>query len=413
MPQETAPESGKRRSKVVFIRGAIPDEKVQVSLYEEKKDYYLADVIAVIDPSPDRIEPNPRCIGCQLDYIAYERQVAIKEEVLLDSLRRVGGIETKLSDPIILKNNIWNYRYRAQLKLGDGKIGFYKERTNEIADTDYSPLLINELNDVLRKVHKAVHGNPDKFQTIAELHLSYGNGSFALLKVKPKTKAHEGFWNELAVMLLDTGLEGVIIETQGTAPAGRLKYGRDSLVLYLDEITYTISPASFFQANWRLNQIMVSFVKETLRPLQGKRVLDLYSGAGNFALPLATEAKEVIAIENQKSAVEDGERNLRLNHIRNVRFFNMPVENYNMSNYGPFDIVILDPPRSGLADKVTGGLLKAKPEQIVYVSCNPSTLARDLKKLSAGYYIDSIMLVDLFPQTYHIETLTFLKRIKG
>lgn len=405
IPEEIAVAKG-IKSKTVLIKGAIPGELIKVLIEEEKKDYYLASVKEVIEPSPDRIEPAP-CVGCQLHYIDYDRQVTIKEEVIEDALRRIGGIETGLSEPLFLKGSTWNYRYRGQLKVADGKVGFYREKTREIIDTDYSPLLIFELNVALEEFRKIFHSNPDKFQDVTDIHLSYGSDAFAFIKTDWKSRKTESFWNEVASMLLFCCFDGLYIQTGAKE---FLKYGKEFLELNLEGVTYTVSPVTFFQANWKLNQVMVKFIKDSLRPLEGKRVLDLFSGAGNFSLPLALNAGEVVAVEENSFAIEDGKRNLRINGIKNIKFSRSSAETYNISNYGPFDIVILDPPRAGLPEKVVANLLKAKPEKMVYVSCNPSTLSRDLKKLSAGYDISSIRLVDLFPQTYHIESLVFLER---
>lgn len=393
-------------AKIVLINGAISGEVVEVSIDEEKRDYYLASVVRVIEPSPNRIKPEfEPCPGCQFEYIDYDEQVRMKEEVIADSLRRIGGVGIKLAEPLILKNNTWGYRYRGQFKVSGDKIGFYKEKTREIIDMDFSPLMIDEINRVLKKVHDAIHDKPRWFIDITEVHIAYGDGVFALVKTTPKIKAAEGFLERLALLFLDLDLDGIYIDIGGKKP---LRYGKEFLSLPLDGLTYTVSPTSFFQANWKLNQVLVKFIKDSLVPLQDKRILDLYSGAGNFSLPLAPDAREVIAVEENPSSVEDGRRNLQLNQIKNAKFLNIPVERYNIENYGPFDIVLVDPPRAGLSDKLANNLLKTKAGRIVYISCNPSTLARDLKKLSNRYAIESVRLVDFFPQTYHIETLVFL-----
>jgi len=402
--QEPTAETGGLKAKVVLIRGAIPGEMVEVSIDDEKKDYYLASVKKVIEPSPDRIEPGP-CPGCQLHYISYDRQVVIKEEVLSDALRRIGGINIELSEPLTLKGNTWGYRFRGQFKVSDGKIGFYKEKTREIIDLDYSPLMIDEINEVLKKVHGAVHSQPEKFQSVTEIHISYGDGAFAFVRTNPKAKKERLFWDELAALLLSLGFKGTVIEADGRR---LLKYGRGFLSLPLDDMTYTVSPMGFFQSNWKLNQVLVRFIKDHLQPLGGKKVLDLFSGAGNFTLPLALDAGEVVAVEENPFAIEDGKRNLQLNKIDNLQFLRSAAEAFNIKYYGP-DIVILDPPRAGVSDRLIGNLLKAAPQKIVYVSCNPSTLARDLKRLTDKYEVESVRLVDLFPQTYHIEALAFLK----
>jgi 23S rRNA (uracil1939-C5)-methyltransferase len=141
--------------------------------------------------------------------------------------------------------------------------------------------------------------------------------------------------------------------------------------------------------------------------LQGKKIIDLYSGAGNFALPLALDAKEVIAIEDSASAINDGKRNAKLNSINNCRFRKCEAEQ--LDEVGACDVLVLDPPRAGLTNRVINKILALEPERIVYISCNPSTFARDLKKLLVKYEAESLRLIDFFPQTYHIESVCFLR----
>jgi len=396
--------------KIILIRGAIPGEMVEVSVNEEKKDYYIASVENVIEPSEYRIQPKcasfEACGGCQFQYISYGEQVVIKQQVLTDSLRRIGNIIVAPDTPIINEDAIWKYRFRGQFKVENGLIGFYKEKSNEIVDTDYSPLMIDPINEALKSVRSAMSAQPELFRDINEIQISCGDGTYASIKANPRAKHDRLFWDSLADLLLECCFEGVFIKTQ----LETLKYGRQYLALSLDGISYTASPMSFFQSNWKLNRVMVDFIKDRLQPLSGKRVLDLFSGAGNFSLPLAQDADEVIAVEENPFAVEDGKRNLRLNRIQNMCFYRAAAEAYDISRYSPFDIVIVDPPRAGLSPKIVENLLQAHPATIVYISCNPSTLARDLKRLAPNYEIESIRLVDLFPQTYHIETLVFLAK---
>ncbi|MHB8841454.1 MAG: class I SAM-dependent RNA methyltransferase [Candidatus Aquicultor sp.] len=394
--------------KIILIRGAIPGELVEVSINEEKKDYYLASVENIIEPSEHRIQPKyasaEACGGCQFQYISYGEQVEMKQQVLTDALRRIGNVIVTLDTPIISEDAIWNYRFRGQFKVENGLIGFYKEKSNEIIDTDYSLLMIEPINEALKGVRSAMATQPELFRDIQEIQISYGDGAYASVRANPSAKHEQLFWDSLAELLLECCFEGVFVKT------GRemLKYGQQYLTLPLDGLTYTASPVSFFQSNWKLNQQMVDFIKERFQPLSGKRVLDLFSGAGNFTLPLAQDADEVIAVEENPLAVEDGKRNLRLNRVHNMRFYRASAEAYDISKYSPFDIVIVDPPRAGLSSRIVENLLQAHPNTIVYISCNPSTLARDIKRLAGTYKIESIRLVDLFPQTYHIETLAFL-----
>lgn len=396
---------GRYNNRVVLIKGAIPGESVEVAIEEDKKDYSIASVIKIIEPSPDRIEPGCKLFGlcgsCHLQHIAYKRQIRLKEQVLQDCLKRLGKIETELSQPLASQNP-WKYRFRAQFKVGTGKIGFFKEKTEKIVHVERCPLMVDEINDYLRKTDEMLKNSADFTKDISEISISYGDAAAALIKISSKHTATD--CNKLAAMFLNTGFGGICIEDSNKR---LLRYKNQHITLELEGLKYTVSPMSFFQSNWRLNQALVKFIRDSLQKLNGKRVLDLYSGAGNFSLPAALDADEVIAVEENPYAVKDGRRNLKINGIKNCRFIHSSAETFQTNE--KFNIFLLDPPRHGLTNKTINNILTMMPEQIVYVSCNPATLARDLKRLLGKYEIGSIRLIDFFPQTYHIESLVFLR----
>ncbi|MDP2167815.1 MAG: class I SAM-dependent RNA methyltransferase [Thermodesulfovibrionales bacterium] len=375
---------------VVFVKGAVPGELVEVSVTEKKKDYCLARVTDVIEPSPFRVEPPCRhfgeCGGCQLQFISYEEQVRMKEEILLDCMRRIGGLDVKLDPPVT--GGAFNYRRRAQFKVSkEGAIGFYREGTRDVVPIGECPLMTGRINSALKNLRAC------NLSGIKEVHVTCGDCMVALIKGR-------GFDGAQAEAFLGAGFSGVAFEDRSRSGAGHV-----GLELQ-PGLTYTVSPWAFFQSNWDLNVMAAGIIADGLMPLEGKKVIYLYAGAGNFALPLAREAKEVVAVEENPDSIKDGERNLKINNIGNFRFINQKAEKANLKG----DIVIVDPPRPGLADRVVKMLLEASPEKIAYVSCNPSTLARDLKKLALLYDITSIRMMDFFPHTYHIETLAFLTR---
>jgi 23S rRNA (uracil1939-C5)-methyltransferase len=205
----------------------------------------------------------------------------------------------------------------------------------------------------------------------------------------------------LSEELIETGFSGVAFED------GSYR-GKGHVALDLNGLIYTISPHGFFQSNWDLNVKVAKEIKEGLEPLDGKRVLDMYAGAGNFSLLLAGSAREVVAIEENPNSIKDGQRNVELNGIRKFRFVQGKAENAKAR--GQFDIIILNPPRQGLKNAAMDRVLDILPQRIAYISCNPSTFARDLKKLKERYEIDSVRMMDFFPNTYHLESLAFLTR---
>ncbi len=388
--------------KVVLVNGSlIPGETIEAVIEKEKKDYISASVHKLVESSPERVKPEceyyGNCGGCHLQHIPYDLQVKLKEDILSDCLKRIGKIETELSAPLI-PDSPWNYRSRAQYKISGNNIGFYRAKSHEVVNISHCPLVIPELDNFYQKGRDIISSN----RIIKELHIMSGDSAVAMVKISAKQEAAPDL-ELLAIQFTEAGFSGIIMETADKESFG---YGRTYTTLDLGKIKYSVSPSCFFQSSWKLNVQLVDHIKNTLAPLEDKDILDLYAGSGNFSLPL-TEAYRVVAIEENKSAIENGKRSIEMNGIENVVFIRSSAEDYITDD--EFEIMIVDPPRTGLTGKVINNLLSMSPERIVYISCNPTTLARDLKKLAEKYDIESVRLVDFFPQTYHIESLVFLK----
>lgn len=376
---------------VVFIRGALPGELVEVSVREKKRDYSVAEVTEIIEASSDRVEPMCQyfgdCGGCQLQFASYDKQVAMKTGVLLDCLHRIGGIEAELATPLL--GSDFNYRHRAQFKVsGEGRIGFYRAGTRDVVPIESCPLMVDEVNAALARI------SAGRLNGIKEIHVTSGDCLSALLK-------GVAFDEALVEAFLGMGF-GVVAFDDGTYA------GKGHVAFDLMGLVYTVSPWSFFQSNWSLNTELVRTLRDALLPLEGKRVLDLYAGAGNFSLPLTREGAEVSAVEENPHSIKDGQRNISYNKIRKYKFVKGRAESPRLK--GDFDVAVLDPPRPGLTKEAMKAVQELAPERIAYVSCNPATFARDLKKLAPLYEIESIRVVDLFPNTYHVESLALLAR---
>jgi 23S rRNA (uracil1939-C5)-methyltransferase len=391
-----------RDGEVVFIKGAIPGELVEVSVDEKKKDYSVASVAQVIEPSSHRRNPPCSvygiCGGCHLQFVSYERQVSMKEEILIDALRRIGGLEIRLLSP--MTHTEFRYRRRGWFKVSRrGEIGFYREGTREVVPVEECPLMVDEINNALRHIRTIDACGLKEIQIIS-------GDTLSLLVKGEITEAG-------AQEMLDMGISGIAFETGDSI-------GKDYIYLDLNGLTYSVTNWSFFQANWDLNQRVVNAVVEGLLPLEKKRVLDLYAGAGNFSLPLSPHAEEVIAVEENPYAVEDGRRNTALNGLKNCHFIQGKVEEVlegkprsrasRLFRDRGFHVLIIDPPRTGLTHGSLHRIIDLGTERIVYLSCNPATLSRDLGKMKGHYSLESLRLVDFFPNTYHIEALAFLRR---
>lgn len=393
---------GRHDGKVVMISGAtMPGETVEVTVDSDKNDYISASISKILEPSPERVEPPCKyfgiCGGCRFQHIPYELQVKIKEDILKDTLRRLAGMETELEKPIF-RNIPWHYRLRAQFSVYQGAVGFHKRGSNEVIEIDKCLIMNESINEFL-KLSREVLRNHKK---IREFHITGDEKLIAKIITRKKSftlKEAESF----AFSLIEKGLSGVAMFLGDDNP---VNFGNPSLTLDLLDIKYTILPPGFVQCNWNVNKDVAKFLKDSLQPLKGKRILDLFAGSGNFSLPLAGDA-EVTAVEGNANAVKSGERNAEINEIRNFSMVTSPAEKYDPDKQ--FDILILDPPRPGLRKKLLKKVLNMMPETIVYISCNPATFARDLKSLSEKYELESIRMVDFFPQTFHIESMAFLK----
>jgi 23S rRNA (uracil1939-C5)-methyltransferase len=392
--------------KVIFVRGAIPGETVEVEIDEERRDFSRATVTRVIEASPFRVTPPCPyfgiCGGCQFQHIEYREQVVMKEQVLRDCLARIAGIHAELLPS--LTGTPWHHRYRGQFKTSGGEIGFFRENTRELVPVSHCLLMRPDINDSLSVIAGILKEMRTPDVPPFELHLSAGEGVTCFLKVPDKAELLSLF-RDLARHLIDAGLAGVTI---ATAAGNRLTFGAERSLLRLNELVFAFSGAAFFQSNWDLNGDLIRTLLQELSPLTGKSVLDLYAGAGNFSLPLSREALRVIAVEENSQAVGDGRRNCRRNRIGNCRFVRTAAESLQVPE--GIDVLILDPPRTGLTKRVMQLVLAMEPARIVYVSCNPSTLARDLKKLSVRYTVQSARMVDFFPQTYHVESVVHLTK---
>jgi len=380
-----------RDEKVILIKGAIPGEVVEVTIEEKKKDYAVAKVLNIIEASEYRIEPKCPvfgfCGGCQLQFVSHEKQRMMKDEIILDSLKRIGGIEISLE--AALSGLTWNYRHRAQFKVSrDGEIGLFRESSREIVTFQSCPLMDQKINALLQKIKETAGA-----RNLSEIHIAVGDSAVVFLKGR-------GYDRALADAYREIGFAGVMLDDETYT-------GAVYTVFDLNGLQYTVAPRTFFQAHWNLNKVIVDFVIQQLSPLGGKRVLDLYAGAGNFSLPLAVHDADVVAVEGNPFAVDDGIRNAELNSLKNCSFVRMATEKYNIKK--KFDILILDPPRPGLTSDMANKILKNPADTIVYISCNPSTLARDLKKLRDKYEIRTVRQIDFFPNTFHIETIAFLQ----
>jgi 23S rRNA (uracil1939-C5)-methyltransferase len=407
-----ADESG--RSKTIFIPFVLPGEQVTAQLTEQKQAFSRARALSVVTPSSERTAPGCRyfgaCGGCHYQHAKYEYQLKEKEFILRETLRRTariewdGPVEVHAAEP-------WQYRNRTRLHVRHSPfaIGYFRHNSHDLLPIEECPIsspLINRAIQVL-----AASGNIPRRVSEIELFANDDDSALlveALINVEGspiEQQELERFAESLRNHLPE--LRGVCAFGAGSDlfPWSKLVWasGATSLEYKVDETRYRVQAGSFFQVNRFLAEKLVELVcQET----SGEVALDLFAGTGLFAVPLSRSFKKVIAVESARSSFED----LLSNASANVEAVQLPTEQFLRKRHitAP-DLAVVDPPRSGLGAKVTPGLVQMSPRKIVYVSCDPATLARDLRVLKdAGYNIDELHMVDLFPQTYHLESVVKL-----
>ncbi|MEO5936185.1 MAG: 23S rRNA (uracil(1939)-C(5))-methyltransferase RlmD [Terriglobales bacterium] len=414
-------EAKDTRAQTVFVPFVLPGEEVEVTVAEQKKGFAHARLESVVTPAAERVAaPCPyflRCGGCHYQHMDYPLQVAAKQEILRETLRRTGKLDW--TQPIeAITGEPFHYRNRTRMRVhhsGTFAIGYFQYRSHKLVAVRACPIsspLINRVLAELWRVGEAGEFPPvvkeiEFFADAADNHIL-----LELMVYSAPSQDDRAQLGRFAVALVEqvpaiTGM--VAFLHQGDAPhSGEPVWsnGRTSLEYQTKNEKYRVSAGAFFQTNRFLSDALVELVTAGKK---GRLALDLYAGTGLFTLPLARTFEQVVAVEASPASFSD----LRTNAPVHVKAVRSTTEDY-LKQAGAklsADLIVVDPPRAGLGDKVIPILARAKARQLCYVSCDPATLARDLKALTeSGYRIDSIHLVDLFPQTFHMEAVVHLSR---
>ena len=431
---------GKADGFTVFVKDAVIGDTIMAKIMKAKKNYGYGRLMEILKPSPYRVEPvclsARQCGGCQLQAVSYEEQKVFKEKKLRGHLERIGGFTEFPMEPLIGMDDPYHYRNKAQFPVGrnkEGRIvtGFYAGRTHAIIENRDCALGIPQNKDVLDRVI----AHMEKYN-IAPYDESTGKGLVRHIFVR-----YGFFTGELMVCLIINGqdlphqreLVEKLCEIPGMTSISlnmnkkrsnvilgdkvKTIWGEDYITDKIGDISYEISPLSFFQVNpkqtWKLYSKALEYAD-----LHGEEtVWDLYCGIGTISLFLAQKAKFVRGVEIVPAAIEDAKRNAQINHIENVEFFVGKAEEVLPREYeknGVYaDVIVVDPPRKGCDEMLLKTILKMQPKRVVYVSCDSATLARDLRFLcDNGYELKKVCGVDQFPQTVHVETVVLLSHKK-
>ncbi len=398
---------GRWHDRVVFVAGGIPGERVVVRLRERHAAYARGDVVDVLIASPDRVAPRlPGASHMPWQHIAFDAQKRLRRQILADQLAKFAGIDPGVVEETAPASKPWEYRNSVRLHCDGRRAGYHNAGTRSIAPLDYDPLLHPALNEALSGLHAALAGEPEDAPPLdITLRVSEAHGyCIAALRGRGDRRGLAARWRACCPVLA-----GVVFTVP--PPYSLPPLGADTLVEELDDLTFLLRPTTFFQVNVAAATTLLNLIRAGLGNDGRGRLLDLYCGAGTFTLPLARSAVDVVGVEEYAGAVADAERSAAANHITNVRFVRGSAETVLTRLDGSFDAVVLDPPRRGCHPRVLQALLDRAPRRIVYVSCHPATLARDLKILLAGgYAVAQATPVDLFPQTPHVESVVTLVR---
>jgi 23S rRNA (uracil1939-C5)-methyltransferase len=415
---------------VVFVRGAVPGDRVRARVTKSKRSFAEADSIELLEPSPDRVEvasPHP---GAPWQVLPYERQLSEKEDQVRDALARIGRFESPPVESIVAAVEPLRYRNKLEYSFGEDDagelvLGFHRPGRFDLIDDVTDDILASERVDELREAVKAwcraeglsawdrrgqqgvlrnlvVREGRRTGQLQARVVTSPGS-IFRVEELAAATPADSFLWTR-AASVAETTRAG---ETQ-------VVKGKAHLEEELSGLRFRISPDAFFQTNTEMAERLYGSAIE-LAGLSGReRVLDLFCGIGTIALTLALDAAEVWGVEIVEEAVADAIENARLNGVDNAHFFAGDVRlamRPLLEKSGQPDVVVIDPPRAGLSQKVVRRVIEAEAKRIVYVSCNPTTLAPNARQLAdAGYELKTVRPVDMFPQTPHIECVAMLER---
>ncbi|HEY4097195.1 MAG TPA: 23S rRNA (uracil(1939)-C(5))-methyltransferase RlmD [Baekduia sp.] len=415
---------------VVFIREALPGDTVRAVVTKRKRHYGEARLVEVVTPSPDRVEPKADHPGAPWQVLPYERQLEIKAEQVEDALRRLGHLDGFEMQPIVPAVEQWRYRNKLEFSFGtdaEGQLicGFHAPGSwEDIVGVEDCLLQSERGNRARREVLEWARGQNltayDRRSQLGALRNLVIREGRRTGQVQVRLVVSDGV--ELDVHSLNAAVESdsllvTSIETVGETTAGgstELVSGSATIDEQLGGLDFSLSSQAFFQTNTEMAEKLYAVAAETAG-LQGwERVYDLFCGIGTIGLALSSKAGEVWGLEIVEEAIADAIKNAKANEISNVQFFAGDVRlalRELVEKAGRPDVIVVDPPRAGLSQKVVRRILEASPKRIVYVSCNPTTLAPNAQQMvEAGYLLKTVRPVDMFPQTPHIECVALLER---
>ncbi|MBN2557759.1 MAG: 23S rRNA (uracil(1939)-C(5))-methyltransferase RlmD [Clostridia bacterium] len=404
---------------VVFVDGAITGEKVEIEIIYKTKKYALAKIIRIIDAVPERVEPfckvYDKCGGCSLQHLRYDVQLTFKQNYVMDCLKRIGGFTS--IQVAMTKGMKFPYKYRnkVQYPVENGMAGFYQKRSHTIVEHRLCAIQPDDINEIMNFIKP--------YLTEEVRHIVFRSGTEGIMMIIVASESIPAFI-ELTKLVTEkfsiVKTVAVNINSRNTntilGNQNEFLYGNGNITDRMLGFEYIISPNSFYQVNKEQTKVLYMSVMK-MAGLTGKEtVFDLYCGIGSIGMYLSRKAGKVIGVESVESAIRDARENAVHNKVQNIEFIHAKAEDAAESlvaKHGHPDVVIVDPPRKGCEDNLLESIKKMMPQKIIYVSCNPATLARDMKILCAGneYMPGKVQPVDMFPFTSHVETVVLITRV--
>ena len=429
---------GKYEGFTVFVDGGLVQDKIKVKITKSKKNYAVGDMIEIIEKSPFRVarkcsENLRQCGGCQIQELDYQKQLDIKTNEVKQVISRIGKLDDVVIHDTLGMEHPFRYRNKAQFPIQKKDnmpvIGFYKKKSHDLISTDEC-IIQHEVNDKIIKIIKtyiraynvSIYDEKTHKGLLRHLVTKVGFTTGEVMIVLVANGKKLPYLKELASVLKENipGFKTLVVNvnTQKTnvilGKENIVAYGDGMIRDYIGELVFEISPLSFFQVNPLQTEVLYNKALEYANLGENDTVFDIYCGIGTISLFLAQKAKKVYGIEIVEDAIKDAKRNAKINNMDNVEFYVGKAEEVVPKMYKEgkrANVVVVDPPRKGCDEKVLDTIVSMEPDRVVYVSCNPSTLARDLAYLNErGYKCHEIQPVDMFPHSVHVENVAWLSK---
>ena len=384
----------KVNEKICFVENALPHEECEIKILDEKKNYIEAESTNVIKESDYRILPicpyYNICGGCHLLHLDRKSELVFKEEKVSDLINKFSDIKMDVND--ILYNNEYYYRNKLTLHVKENKVGLYKKNSNDLIEIDDCLICDHKINELIPKIKEYLNNNKSDLEEIV-IKKSSLDEIMIIFKGKTDINSLKEYFKDIHSVYLND----------------KLILGKEYITERINDLEFYIRPDSFFQVNYEMMKTMYNKVIEYYQKNNNSNVLDLYCGTGTIGMLISKYVNKVTGVEVNSDSITSAKECAKKNNITNIDFILGKVED-NIDKFNDIDSIVVDPPRSGLDKHTIDSIININPNSIIYISCDPATLARDLKILKDNYNIKSITPLDMFPNTYHVENIVILER---